>query len=97
MSSEAAVNSLEMAELLLARHEYSAVERLCSSAMEAFRRNGIPCTTRALTAIAYMQEAAQQRKATPALAKRVREYIRRLPDDGKLLFAPPPPLSRNSR
>jgi tetratricopeptide (TPR) repeat protein len=91
MASEAAVNSLEMAELLLARQEYAAVERLCRSAIETFQRAGIPYTTRALTAIAYIQEAAQQRKATPALAKHVREYIRRLPQDGKLLFAPPPP------
>ncbi|HEX6086594.1 MAG TPA: tetratricopeptide repeat protein [Thermoanaerobaculia bacterium] len=99
MSSEAAVNSLEMAELLLARHEYAAVEAICRTAMASFERAGIPYTARALTALAYIQEAAQQRTATPKLAKHVREYIRRLPQEGELLFAPPPPepLLSNSR
>lgn len=99
MSSEAAVNSLEMAELLLARNEYAAVEAICRTAMALFERAGIPYTTRALTALAYIQEAAQQRTATPTLAKHVREYLRRLPQEGELLFAPPPPepLSPNSR
>ena len=91
MSSEAAVNGLEMAELLLARDEYTAVEEICRTAMRTFERAGIPYSTRALTALAYIQEAAQHRTATPALAKHIREYIRRLPQDGELLFAPPPP------
>lgn len=91
MSSEVAMNALEMAELLLVREEYSAVETLCRSAMAAFTRAGIPYTKRALTALAYIQEAAQHQKATPMLAKHVREYIRRLPREGELLFAPPPP------
>ena len=91
MSSEAAVNALEMAELLLVREEYAAVEKLCHAAMSSFQRAGIPYTTRALTALAYIQEAAQQRTARPTLAKHVREYIRRLPQDRELLFAPPPP------
>ncbi len=91
MSSEAAVNGLEMAELLLASGEYNSVEKLCRSAIAFFQRAGIPHGTRALTALAYIQEAAQQRTATPALVKHVREYIKRLPHDGELLFAPPPP------
>ena len=99
MSSEAAVNSLEMAELLLAWNEYAAVEAICRTAMASFQRAGIPYTSRALTALAYIQEAAQQRTATPTLAKHVREYIRRLPQESELLFAPPPleALSPNSR
>jgi tetratricopeptide (TPR) repeat protein len=91
MSSEAALNSLDIAELLLARNEYAAVEAICRTAMASFQRAGIPYTARALTALAYIQEAAQHRTATPTLAKHVREYIRRLPQDGELLFAPPPP------
>jgi tetratricopeptide (TPR) repeat protein len=99
MASEAAVNGLEMAELLLARDEYTAVEEICRTAMRSFEHAGIPYCTRALTALAYIQEAAQHRTATPALVKHVREYIRRLPHDGELLFAPPPPepFSSNSR
>ena len=99
MSSEAAVNSLGIAELLLARNEYAAVEAICRAAMASFQRAGIPYSTRALTALAYIQEAAQQRTATPRLAQHVREYIRCLPQGGELLFAPPPPelLTPNSR
>lgn len=99
MSSEAALNGLDIAELLLARNEYAAVEAICRTAMASFQRAGIPYTARALTALAYIQEAAQHRTATPNLAKHVREYIRRLPQDGELLFAPPPPelLPLNSR
>jgi len=99
MSSEAAVNSLGIAELLLVRNEYAAVEAICRTAMALFQRAGIPYSTRALTALAYIQEAAQQRTATPTLAKHVREYLRRLPREAELLFAPPPPelLPPNSR
>jgi tetratricopeptide (TPR) repeat protein len=82
--------SLEMAELHLTRGEFDCVEVICQSVMEAFRTAGLSHTTFALTALAYMDEAVRNRKATPALARHVREYIRRLPEDGLLLFAPPP-------
>jgi tetratricopeptide (TPR) repeat protein len=99
MLSEAALSSLDMAEILLARNEYLPVEAICRTAMASFERAGIPYTARALTALAYIQEAARHRTATPTLAKHVRDYIRRLPHDGALLFAPPPPepSSSNSR
>lgn len=91
MTSEAALVSLDIAELLLAREEFAGVEAICRAAMESFKRAGIAYTARALTALAYMREAAQHKTATPALVKHVREYIRLLPRDGELLFAPPPP------
>lgn len=91
MTSEAALVSLDVAELLLAKGEFAAVENICRDAMSSFQRAGIAYTARALTALSYIREAAQLRTATPALAKHVREYIRRLPQNGELLFAPPPP------
>jgi tetratricopeptide (TPR) repeat protein len=90
MTSEAALVSLDIAELLLARHEFSLVEDLCRTAMNSFQVAGIPYTARALTALAYIRESACHKTATPALAKHVREYIRRLPQNAELLFAPPP-------
>ena len=90
MTSEAALVRLDLSELLLARGEYGAVEELCRTAMRSFEQAGIPYTARALTALAYIQEAAQQRTATPKLVKHVREYIRRLPQEQELLFCPPP-------
>jgi tetratricopeptide (TPR) repeat protein len=91
MTSEVAVSGLEMAELLLERKEFAAVEEICRMAIGSFERAGTLDTTRPLTALAYIQEAARQRTATPNTAKHVRDYIRRLPQERELLFAPPPP------
>lgn len=91
MTSEAALVRLDMAELLIVRHEFSAAEEICRAAMKSFESAGMSYTARALTALAYIREAAQSRTATPHLVKHVREYIRRLPQNAELLFAPPPP------
>jgi tetratricopeptide (TPR) repeat protein len=91
MTSEVALVRLDVAELLIAKDDFHAVEEICRTAMESLVKAGIPYTARALTALAYMREAAQHRTATPALVKHVREYIRRLPQERELLFAPPPP------
>jgi tetratricopeptide (TPR) repeat protein len=90
MSSEAAVMSLDIAELLTANERYDEVQFVCRSAMEIFKRSGTAYTSRALTALAFMREAAAHRSVTPAQVRKVREYIRRLPAEPNLLFAPPP-------
>jgi tetratricopeptide (TPR) repeat protein len=96
MTSEAALVSLDIAELLIAREEFAGAEAICRAAMISFENAGMSYTARALTALAFMREAAAHRTATPALVKHVREYIRRLPQDGELLFAPPPPEAQFS-
>jgi tetratricopeptide (TPR) repeat protein len=90
MSSEAAVMGLDIAELLAAGERYDEVQLVCTSAMEIFQRAGTAYTSRALTALAFMREAAAHRTVTPAQVRTVREYIRRLPAEPNLLFAPPP-------
>jgi tetratricopeptide (TPR) repeat protein len=90
MSSEAAVMSLDIAELLTVEERYDEVQLVCRSAMEIFKRAGTTYTSRALTALAFMREAAAYRTVTPAQVRTVREYIRRLPAEPNLLFAPPP-------
>jgi tetratricopeptide (TPR) repeat protein len=90
MSSEAAVISLNIAELLAADERYDEVQVVCTSAMDIFRRAGTAYTSRALTALAFMNEAAAHRRATPTMVRNVRDYIRRLPSEPNLLFAPPP-------
>ncbi|MEA2464965.1 MAG: hypothetical protein QOJ98_2712 [Acidobacteriota bacterium] len=90
MSSEAAVMSLDIAELLTANERFDEVQLVCSSAMEIFKRAGTVYTSRALTALAFMREAAAHRTVTPAQVRTVREYIRRLPAEPNLLFAPSP-------
>ena len=90
MTSEAAMAGLDLAELFLAKGQFGEVEAICRAAMKSFQAAGVSYTGRALTALAYMQEAARLRTATPVLVKHVREYIRRLPQEEHLLFAPPP-------
>jgi tetratricopeptide (TPR) repeat protein len=91
MASEASLVRLDLAELLVVRGEFAAVEELCRTAMKTFEDAGISYTARALTALAYIREAAHSRTATPAVVKHVRDYLRRLPQEGELLFCPPPP------
>lgn len=90
MISESALNALSLAELLLAENRFSEVEELCRTAMQAFERGGLGYTGRALTALAYIQEAARQRTANQTLVRNVREYLRELPSSPNRLFAPPP-------
>lgn len=90
LTSEVAWNALELSELLLAESRYEEVEELCRSAMQSFERAGLSYSTRALTALSYLREAAQQRVASRALVRKVRQYIRELPSQPNLLFAPLP-------
>jgi tetratricopeptide (TPR) repeat protein len=90
MASEAAIAALNVAESLLAQGKYAEVEELCANAMRSFEKAGLAYTPRALTALAYIREAASMRRADASLVKTVREYIRRLPAQPNLLFALPP-------
>lgn len=88
MSGAAMLVNLEIAEVLLAQNEFELVSDLCKAAMDEFATSGLAHTARALTALAFMSEAARNRTATPKVARAVREYVRRLPDEPHLLFAP---------
>lgn len=90
MASEAAIAGLDVAELLLAQGRYDEVSEICRSAMQSFELAGLAYTARALTALAYIQEAAKQRRSDQVLVRTVRDYIRRLPAQPNLLFAPAP-------
>ncbi|HYO76136.1 MAG TPA: hypothetical protein VE010_06695 [Thermoanaerobaculia bacterium] len=90
MTSEAALAGLEIAEVLLAENRFAEVEEICRTAMTSFQAAGLEYTTRALTALGLIREAAQQRTANKALVRQVREYVRRLPSQPNLLFAPSP-------
>lgn len=91
MTSEFALVSLDLADVLLAQEQFDQVEALCHAAMRSFNAAGLSYTSRALTALAYIREAVQRRTITAFTLNHVREYLRRLPQDGQLLFAPPPP------
>jgi tetratricopeptide (TPR) repeat protein len=91
MTSEAAYMALDIAEVLLVESRYDDVEQICRKAMAIFENAGVTYTARAMTALAYMKEATAARRATSALVRNVRDYIRRLPAQPSLVFAPPPP------
>lgn len=91
MASEAAINGLDITEILLAREEFATVDEICRISMASFERSGLAYSSRALRALAYIREAAQQRTATPKAVRHVREYLRKLPQEGELLFVPLPP------
>ncbi|HEX8409750.1 MAG TPA: tetratricopeptide repeat protein [Thermoanaerobaculia bacterium] len=90
MTSEQTLVSLDIAELMLAREEFIGVEVICRAAMHCFETAGLSYSARALTALAYIREAAQHKTITPVQVRHVREYLKRLPHDGELLFAPLP-------
>jgi tetratricopeptide (TPR) repeat protein len=90
MASEAAIAGLDVVELLLAQDQYEEVGEICRSSIATFERAGVAYSTRALTALGYIQEAAKHRRADQKLVRTVRDYIRRLPTQPNLLFAPPP-------
>lgn len=90
MTSEAALATLDVAEILLAQGRHDEVIPLCRRAMASFERAGLSYTTRAMTALAFIQEASQRGVVAPTLVNEVREYIRRLPAQPNLLFAPSP-------
>jgi tetratricopeptide (TPR) repeat protein len=95
MTSEATLVGLDIAELMLARDEFSRVEVICRKAMNSFATAGLSYSARALTALAYLREAAAHKTIKPLHVRHVRDYINRLPHEGQLLFAPPPPEPRS--
>lgn len=81
---------LDLAEILLAESKYAEVEGLTREALRQFQTSGVEYTAAALTALTFLQEAAKQRRVTAQAVRSVKRHIERLPNEPKLLFAPPP-------
>jgi len=90
MRAESMLVSLEMAEVLLIEGRATVAEALCRELCSRIELAGLSSTSRAMTAVAYLQEALSLRKATPTLVRHVRNYVERLPEQPNLLFAPLP-------
>ncbi len=90
MTSASTMARLDVAELLLAEGRFAEVEEICRAAMQSFERAGLAFSQRAMTALAFIREAAQQRTASQELVRTVRNYLNRLPSEPQLLFAFPP-------
>jgi tetratricopeptide (TPR) repeat protein len=93
MFGPAALAALDLAEVRLIQGRQADVVALCSEAIAQFNASGLRYSARALNAIAFMRESAMAGEATPDLARSVREYVRRLPNEPALLFlSADPPL-----
>jgi len=89
MASETCVCALEIAELLLVENRFEEAESLCRDTCARLQSSGLTTTSRAMTAVAYLAEAVRSRAATTKLVRHIHEYVRRLPEEPNLLFAPP--------
>jgi len=90
MITEAILVRLDLAESYLVAGRLNELECLCRSALSYFSEVGLSYTARARTALAYLHEASHERRLTMTRLQHVRTYLKRLPTEPNLLFAPPP-------
>ena len=89
MTYETCASAIEIAELLLLESRFEEAESLCRDTCRQLETSGLSNTGRAMTAVAFLTEAMRSRAATTKLVRHVRDYVRRLPEEPNLLFAPP--------
>jgi tetratricopeptide (TPR) repeat protein len=90
LRGEAAVVSLNMAEIAVAENRFVEAAELCQQVIAHFQDAKVAYTSNAVAALSFLREAVEQRKASAAVAEAVRRYVSRLPQQPNLLFAPPP-------
>lgn len=91
MVTDAALAGLDLAEGLLVSHRPREIAEFAVHLFRVFTDAGM--LTGALTAIAYIKEAAVEGTLTPTHLDAVRHFLRRAERQHDLLFVPPPPLS----
>lgn len=87
-----ALAGIDLAEALLALERWEEIAKVAGHAFRVLKKAGH--LTGALTALAYLKEAAAKHQLTPATLKSVREYLRRVEREPDLLFVPPPNTPR---
>jgi hypothetical protein len=92
MVSDAALAGVDMSEALLVLERWEEIVKVARHAFRVLKKAGH--LTGALTALAYLREAAAKRLLTPEALKVVREYLRRVEREPDLLFVPPPTIPR---
>lgn len=75
MHGVAAMALLDLAEIHLVRENSMAVERLCREAMDQFERTGLATSSRAMTALALLRDAAAQQRARKDMVAEVRQWF----------------------
>jgi hypothetical protein len=86
--SDAALVRLDIVDALLALGQTKPIVELCARLFRVFKDAGM--ITGALTAIAYMREAASAGELTREGVDAVRTYLRRAETQPQLAFEPPP-------
>lgn len=92
MVTDAALVALDIADGLLALGQTQQIVSLAARMFRVFTDAGM--LTGALTALAYVKEAAASRTLTPDDLQAVRLFLRRAERQRELLFVPPPPRNR---
>lgn len=87
LDGDAALVGLDLVEVQLLLGQPEEVPAICRTLLDQFTKSGM--TSRAVTALAYLREAAAHGKATPALVRHIRDFIRDLPRHPSRPFAPP--------
>jgi hypothetical protein len=79
---------VEAFEIMLALGETDGIERLATGLVETLTEAGK--LESALTALAYIKEAAAGKSITPEILRAARTFLRRADRHPELVFAPPP-------
>jgi tetratricopeptide (TPR) repeat protein len=87
LPEEAASVALDLIESLLLFDKTKEIASLCSEVMRYFRRSGK--LRQALTAAAYLKEAASRGAIRVETVRHVRSFVQRLERQPDLIFAPP--------
>jgi tetratricopeptide (TPR) repeat protein len=90
--TNAALAGIDLSEALLVLERWEEIVKVAAHAYRVLKKAGN--VTGALTALAYLKEAAAKRQLTPESFKVVREYLRRVEREPDLLFVPPPMIAR---
>jgi hypothetical protein len=87
-SNDAALVALDLAEVLVATHAAARdVQKLCRESFLTFRRAGM--LNEALTALAYLREAARTGTITRRKIRHVRRFVMRVQEQPTVRFEPP--------
>lgn len=87
-AGDAALITLDVAEVLLALDRPQEVPAICRTLVERFTKAG--SNERALRALSYLREAAEAGNISADLVRYVRSYVEEAPRQPQLLFLPPP-------
>jgi tetratricopeptide (TPR) repeat protein len=93
MASDAALAGVDLSEALLALDRHAEIVKVATHAFRVLKKAGI--LTGALTALAYLKDAAAKGRLTLPALTAVRTFLRRIDREPHLVFVPPPDISDN--